>query len=92
MIPKDTLSELLFYLADHEEFKSVESLGSFTPQEVRDVLRELALSLRQQADQEETGKIDVKHLEELSSKVKHALSTLTPRELKSLVKHFDIES
>ncbi len=91
MLPKDTLSEILLYLVEHEEFKSIDKLGSLSQKEVREGLKELAFSLRQEIDREQSGTVDIKHMQELSPKVKHALSTLTNRELQTLIKSFGIE-
>ncbi len=92
MLPKTTLSELLLFLAEHEDFHSIESLGSFTSAQVREALKDLAFSLRKQASEEQSSaKIDFKHFEELSPKVKQVLSTLTPRECQTLFQHFGFE-
>ena len=91
MLPKETLSELLLYLVEHEEFLSVQSLGSFTPKQAKEALKELAFVLRQEADKDQPEKLDLKKLEEISPKVRHALSTLTPRELQMLIRQFGIE-
>ena len=93
MLPKETLSELLFFLVENEEFPSIERLGSFTPIQVKEALKELALHLRQQADKEnDLSKVNYKHFEELSPQVKQVLSTLTPREFQTLFKHFGFEN
>ncbi len=93
MLPKETLSELLFFLVENEELKSIEKLGSFSPTQVREALKELAVQLRQEADKEQDySKIDYKHFEELSPHVKQVLSTLTPREFQTLFKHFGYEN
>ncbi|MFO1518849.1 MAG: hypothetical protein U1F57_04175 [bacterium] len=93
MLPKETLSELLFFLVENEELKSIERLGSFTPTLVKESLKELAVQLRQEADKEQDyTKIDYKHFEELSPHVKQVLSTLTPREFQTLFKNFGFEN
>ena len=93
MLPKETLSELLLFLVENEEFKSLEKLGSFTPAQVREGIKELAIHLRQQADREhDLSKVDYKHFEELNPRVKQVLSTLTPREFQTLFKHFGFEN
>ena len=93
MLPKDTLSELLFFIVENEEFKSIEKLGSFSEREVKEALRDLAVGLRQEADKERgLSKVDYKHFEELSPHVKQVLSTLTPREFQILFKHFGFEN
>ena len=93
MLPKETLSELLLFLVENEEFRSIEKLGSFTPLQLKEALKELAVHLRQQADREtDLSKVDYKHFEELSPQVKQVLSTLTPREFQTLFKHFGFEN
>jgi len=93
MLPKETLSELLFFLVENEDFLSIEKLGSFSPSQVKEALKELALHLRQQADKEtDLSKVNYKHYEELSPQVKQVLSTLTPREFQTLFKHFGFEN
>jgi hypothetical protein len=93
MLPKETLSELLFFLVENEDFLSIEKLGSFSPNQVKEALKELALHLRQEADKEsDLSKVNYKHFEELSPQVKQVLSTLTPREFQTLFKHFGFEN
>ncbi|MBL7684420.1 MAG: hypothetical protein JNK65_00070 [Deltaproteobacteria bacterium] len=93
MFPKETLSEILFFLAEHESFSSVQKLGSLTPNQVKEALRSLASELKQQAIQEQDlSKVDYKKLDELSPKVKQVLSTLTPREFHTLFKNFGYEA
>ena len=93
MLPKETLSELLFYLVENEEFHSLQSLGSFSTPQVKEALKELALHLRQEADKEnDLSKVNYKHFEELSPRVKQVLATLTPREFQTLFKHFGYEN
>ena len=93
MLPKETLSELLFFLVENEEFRSIEKLGSFTPIQFKEALKELALHLRQEADKEhDLSKVNYKHFDELSPQVKQVLATLTPREFQTLFKHFGFEN
>jgi len=93
MLPKETLSELLLYLVEHEEFKSLEALSSLNPSQVRAALKELAFELKRETEKErDLSKIAYKHFEELSPKVKQVLSTLTPREFQILFKQFGVEN
>ncbi len=93
MLPKETLSELLLYLAEHEEFSSLQALNSFNPAQVRAALKELAFELRRESEKErDLSKMAYKHLEELSPKVKQVLSTLTPREFQTLFKQFGVDN
>lgn len=93
MIPNDTLSEVLRYLVDHEEFKSVDSLESISRNDVRVALLRLADKLDQEvkAEQDETFQ-NFQNFEELSAKVKTLLSNLSPGECKKLFKQFGISN
>lgn len=92
-LPKETLSELLNFLADHEAFESVRELGSITPSQVRLLLRELAEDLKREDYQKiEAKALDPSHFDELSPQVKQALSELSPLELQRLIRHFGIEN
>jgi len=93
MIPKDTLSEVLRYLVDHEEFKSVDSLGSISRNEVRVALLRLADTLDEQSRQEQGEELqNFQSFEELSLKVKSLLSSLSPHECKKLFKQFGVSN
>jgi DNA-directed RNA polymerase sigma subunit (sigma70/sigma32) len=93
MLPKETLSELLNYIADNEELKSIEQLGTVTPHEVRTALRELATELRiESLKEQDLSKSDYQKHDELTRKVKQVLSALTPREFQILFKQFGIEN
>lgn len=91
MIPNDTLSEVLKYLVDHEEFKSIDSLESISRNDVRVALLRLADKLDEEskAEQEETLQ-NFQNFEELSVKVKTLLSNLSPGECKKLFKQFGL--
>ncbi len=92
-LPKETLSELLNFLADHESFESLRELGTITPQQVRTILKELAQELKREAAREmEETPLDPSHFDELSPEVKEALSTLSPGDLQRLIRHFGIEN
>lgn len=92
-LPKETLSELLNFLADHESFESVRELGSISAAQVRTILKELAQELKREATREmEETPLDPSHFDELSPEVKQALSELSPVELQRLVRHFGIEN
>ncbi len=93
MIPNDTLSEVLRYLVDHEEFKSVDSLESISRNDVRVALLRLADKLDQEvkAEQDESFQ-NFQNFEELSAKVKTLLSNLSPGECKKLFKQFGISN
>lgn len=91
MLPKETLSEILRYLVEHEEFKSIDDLGSISRNEVRTALLELASHLQIEAKREQNlNSGSYQNYDELSPKVKHVLSTLTPREFQALLKQFGL--
>lgn len=90
-LPKDTAAELLKYLADHEDFKSIENLGvsDVTSVEVKALLREMANQLAVEAGETRTS-YDVKNCGILSKKSKNIISCLSPREEKSLISAFGL--
>ncbi len=93
MIPKETLSEVLRYLVDHEEFKSIEALGSFTRNDVRVALLKLSDRLEEEARQEHGENLqNFQSFEELSLKVKNLLASLSPNECKKLFKQFGVSN
>lgn len=93
MIPKDTLSEVLRYLVDHEEFKSIDNLGSLSRNDVRVALLRLADSLDEQARQEQGEDLqNFQSFEELSLKVKTLLASLSPNDCRKLFKQFGISN
>ncbi len=91
MLPKETIGEVLRYLVDHEEFKSVDSLESITRNDVRVLLLRLADRLEAEAKQEQEDTLqDYQNFEELSVKVKTLLSNLSPGECKKLFRQFGL--
>lgn len=91
MLPKETISEVLRYLVDHEEFKSVDSLESIRRNDVRVILLQLADQLEAEAKREEEESLqNYQNFEELSIKVKSLLSNLSPSECKKLFRQFGI--
>lgn len=87
-MPKETAAELLFFLADNEDFSSVEKMGDsdITVEEVRAVLRELASALNREASANWKS-FDVKG-KGLSKEAKNVISSLSPREEQSLLTAF----
>ncbi len=90
-IPKDAAAEHLRYIAEHEEFDSVEELScaGVTPKMVKDLLGELAVYLEQQAASEHQ-RYDVKGCQTLSKKSKDVISCLSSREEQSLLSIFGL--
>lgn len=90
-MPKETLAELLLFLADHEEFAAVENLlaeGVTTPQ-LRAALREVALGLKQEVA-DEGDDYDAQRDRRLSDVAKTIISYLSPGEEKSLLQAFGL--
>ncbi len=90
-IPKDTLAELLVFLAENEAFNSVEKLGTFSKEEVRFAIKELAGQMKKEFDHESSNKaIDLKKIKGIDKRTREILSTLSPRESKLLLRAFSI--
>lgn len=47
-IPKDTMAELLLFLSENEKFSSLKDLGTISPRQFRNSLKDLAEHLRQE--------------------------------------------
>jgi len=91
-IPKDTLAELLFFLAENEEFGSVQKLlaEGVTVEEVRASLRELAEGLRKEAAAELANHYNAQKDTRLSKEAKTIISYLSPGEEKTLLMAFGL--
>ena len=92
-MPKETVAELLRYLAEHENFTSVTRQldDGFTVQQVRAVLREVADGLSMEAEEEQKDSVhELRRDEDLSSRAKDVMTTLTPREERRLLAAFGL--
>jgi len=91
-MPKETLVELLRYLAEKEEFASVSELASedLPIEAVRAALRELAGEIAKEAALEKGPGFDVKGSKELSKAAKNVISCLSTREEKELLSNFGL--
>jgi hypothetical protein len=92
-MPKETASELLIFLAENEEFDSVNSKlteGDLKVEEVRAVLREIGEALRRESNAERKEKYDVKSCQHLSKEAKRIISYLSPREEQTLLSAFGL--
>ena len=91
-MPKETLAELLFFLAENEEFNAVKEtlIDGFTVEEVRASLRELAEGLRKEAGSEVTHQYNAQKDVRLSKEAKDITSYLSPGEEKSLLTAFGL--
>ncbi len=91
--PKETVSELLRFLAEHEAFPSVgrHLEGGFTVPQVRAILREVAEGLSLEAEEEQKGLVhEIRRDEDLSSRAKDVMTTLHPREERRLLAAFGL--
>ena len=90
-MPKDVAAELLKYIADREDFCSVEEIGSdVSSQTVKSLLREMAGELAKEVALENKADYDVKGCKKLSKLSKTIISCLSPREEKSLLTAFGL--
>lgn len=90
-MPKETLVELLFYLAENESFPSVsrDLSGGVTVDEVRQVLRELAVGLaREDSSHENESTADMLKKAGVSPKARKIMSALSEREEKTILHVF----
>lgn len=92
VMPKETLAELLLYLADNESFTSVtKNLGEgITVEETRAALRELARELSREAMASRGSVDEAKEAAHLSRKAKEIMSYLSPNEEKALLSAFGL--
>lgn len=93
VMPKRTASELLMFLADHEEFSSASKLlgEDITSEEIGSLLREVSAGLMHESLKEtEDDKFDVKKDPNLSKQTKNILSYLSPHEEKTLLEAFGL--
>jgi hypothetical protein len=87
-IPKDTLAEVLLYLADKEVFPSLKALGTISSANLKSALRDLAEQLKQEA-QQETPHEEIEQLEKSLKKThQEILSELLPEEKQRLLRSF----
>ena len=91
-MPKETLAELLLFLAENEEFTSVQELiaEGVSVVQVRTALREVAIELRREADAEEGSQYNPQKDSKLSPEAKTIISYLSPGEEKSLLSAFGL--
>lgn len=91
-MPKETLVELLLFLAENEEFASVEKLlvEGMSVAQVRAAVRELALGLKQEAAEEGNHQYNPQKDAKLSKEVKEIISYLSPGEERALLQAFGL--
>ena len=91
-MPKETLAELLFFLAENEEFASVHKLlgEGVTVKEVRGSFRELAEGLHKEVAAEVANQYNAQKDNRLSAEAKEIISYLSPGEEKTLLTAFGL--
>lgn len=89
IMPKDTLAELLFFLAENCDFSSIEKMldPEMNIEEVRSALRELGQGLLLEVSKEGLS-YDPQDDSKLSKEAKAILSYLSPGEEKTLLSAF----
>ncbi len=93
IMPKHTASELLLFIADHEDFSSSEKLlgNDITSEEIKALLREVSAGLMQESQKEgRQEKFDVKKDANLSKQTKNIISYLSSHEEKTLLEAFGL--
>ncbi|MBI2082057.1 MAG: hypothetical protein HYT76_00670 [Deltaproteobacteria bacterium] len=89
-LPKDLLAEVIHYIADYESLDGLrENLAAdFTQEDIRGALREVAVQLLKEIEEEkESGRSEIS-TRLLSQESKELLSSLSPLEGKKLLKAF----
>ena len=91
-VPKETVAELLYYLAENERFSSVTAnlKGDFSVPQVRNLLREVASTINEEAQDESVATDRVRVGAELSPKAREVLASLTPEEESKLLSAFGL--
>lgn len=91
-MPKETAAEVLQFLSENEEFRSVaETVGEdLAVEEVRALLRELAMELRRDAAVSPRSAYDVTKCRHLTGVAKQIISCLSPMEEKTMLSAFGL--
>lgn len=91
-MPLDTVAEILQFMAEHEDFRSLAvAMGEeFQLEEIRGMLRELAVELRKiwALQRQHVDRTEVEA--HLSSRAKKILTCLSPREERTLLSAFGL--
>lgn len=87
---KDAVAELLVYLADNEDFKSAAKLKSFSNKDIKNVLRELADSIKADAARDVLVHKSELSQKDYSANLNKVVSSLSPHEENLLFKSFRI--
>jgi hypothetical protein len=86
-LPPETLSELLLYLNENEDFASLKLLGTVSREELSKAVQSLAGQLKKEGDTANQS-LDWTQLKELKEPYRELLGSLSPRERELLLKGF----
>ena len=89
-VTKDAVCELLFYLAENEDFCSLSKLKTFSKSEVSEIIKEIAFQLKSEMADEGPQQKQNNSNYGLSSKALSLVSCLSPREELLLFKSFKL--
>lgn len=92
-IPKDTLAEVLIYLAENNTLESLSHFPDLKEAQVRFAIKELAQQVKREVQKEASERmVDFKKIKGLDKRTREILSTLSPRESKMLLRAFAINA
>lgn len=90
-MPKDVAAEMLRYLSEHENFKSLDDIGDDVNNvSIKALLREISDELAREVAADNKIAYDVKGCKKLSKEAKNIISCLSPREEKALLSAFGL--
>lgn len=94
-LPMELFAEVLNYLADYEHLAGLDHVldDDYTVTDVRSALRELALQVRQESEQQKlqfNAKVDYQKDNRLTTHAKGVLSSLSPTDERKLLNRFGL--
>lgn len=87
---REAVTELLLFLAENESFASLSALKGLTVEDVQEVIRELALQLKEEVTEEGAPQRPQYSSFKLTPKAMALISALSPREEMLLFKSFKL--
>ena len=88
----ETVAELLEFLADHESFESINKIKNITPDDVHELMQELASGLRKPEFDKTIIQREAARKPEFSFNTSQVLDKLSAQEEDALFKSFKIDS
>ncbi|MBF0106024.1 MAG: hypothetical protein HQM16_11935 [Deltaproteobacteria bacterium] len=86
----DTISELLIFLAEHEQFESLKSIKNISKADVSTLLKDLANQINDMTAKSTMINKDTLTRREFPEAVNRVVSKLTPQEENLLLKSFGV--